>query len=272
MLGRNDEALAQCFEKADRYWAIPLNGARGLSRQPDRSIQAGKSTAHSGMAQAYHRHGPERGGGRGIQQGDRNLSRSIPTPTSAAAMPAPRSASTEPALADYNEAVRLGPGLLARLQQPRRAARRDGAGRQARLPITTVPSSSIPASPAPIASAAACFRGEARTTGPWRISTRRSGSGPSDAGGYKDRGGVLVRLGQYERAIDDLNRAIELDPEPGRRLPEPRGGLQQPGPVRAGDRRPEQGHHARPQECRGPHEHRARLLHDRPVRAGRSRA
>ena len=41
---------------------------------------------------------------------------------------------------------------------------------------------------------------------------RQPGSVPTTPADYKDRGGVLVRLGQYQQAIDTLNRAIELDP------------------------------------------------------------
>ena len=36
---------------------------------------------------------------------------------------------------------------------------------------------------------------------------------PTRAGAYKDRGGLLVRMRQFDRAIDDLDEAIRLDPK-----------------------------------------------------------
>src|SRR3954454_9440287 len=109
MLGRYDEALAS-FEKANRYWSIPLNGARGLSPWQTSSIQAGKSTAHSGIAQAYHRMGrndeavEEYGRAIAIYGSDPNAY--IGRGDALAAL-----GRNEQALADYNEAVRIGPGF-----------------------------------------------------------------------------------------------------------------------------------------------------------------
>ena len=46
-----------------------------------------------------------------------------------------------------------------------------------------------------------------------RTSTRRSGSTRSGATAYQNRVAACNGLGQYERAIDDLTEAIGLDPE-----------------------------------------------------------
>jgi tetratricopeptide (TPR) repeat protein len=209
MLGRNDEALAS-FERANRYWSIPLNGARGLSPWQTRSIQAGKSTVHSGIAQAYHRMGrndeavEEYGRAIAINPGDPNAY--IGRGDALAAL-----GRDESALADYNEAVRLGPGfsrayssrgeLLAELGREEAALAdfdwalqvEPGFARGYRLRGGLL-----------------SRRGENdRALADLDTAIRLN---PDNPGGYKDRGGVLVRMGQHRRAIDDLNKAIELDP------------------------------------------------------------
>ena len=49
--------------------------------------------------------------------------------------------------------------------------------------------------------------------GPGRLRRRSSACLPSRAGAYKDRGGLLVRMRQFDRAIEDLDEAIRLDPK-----------------------------------------------------------
>ncbi len=64
---------------------------------------------------------------------------------------------------------------------------------------------------------------------------------PARAGAYKDRGGLLVRMRQFDRAIDDLERGHPARSQACLRLSESGCGVQWSGPVRPGDRRPEQG-------------------------------
>lgn len=209
MLGRIDEALAS-FQKANRFWAIPLNGARGLNPWQTSSIQAGKSTAHSGIAQAYHRMGrndeavEEYGRAIAINPGDPNAY--IGRGDAMVAL-----GRGESALADYNEAVRLGPGysrafsgrgeLLAEMGQEEaaladfdRAVQVDpGFARGYRLRGGLL-----------------SRRGQNdRALADFNEAIRLD---PEDPAGYKDRGGVLVRMGQHRRAIDDLDRAVALEP------------------------------------------------------------
>ena len=136
----------------------------------------------------------------------------------------------EQALADYDRAVQLDPGFAYALRcgGPALAARpeRPGAGGFRR-------------GDPPPSRRRRRIQGPGRSPGP---------DGPVPAGDRRPEQGHRAR------------------PEPGDRLSQSRGRVQQPGPVRAGDRRPEQGDQARPEERRGPHEHRAGLLHDRPVR------
>jgi tetratricopeptide (TPR) repeat protein len=209
MLGRNDEALVS-FERANRYWSIPLNGARGLSPWQTSSIQAGKSTVHSGIAQAYHRMGrndeavEEYGRAIAINPGDPNAY--IGRGDALAAL-----GRDESALADYHEAVRLGPGYsrayLSRGELLAERGQEDAALADFDRALQVEPG----------------FARGYRLRG--GLLSRRGQNdraladldeairlNPDDPGGYKDRGGVLVRMGQHRRAIDDLDRALELDP------------------------------------------------------------
>lgn len=209
MLGRNDEAL-KSFEKAARYWAIPLNAARGLNGSQTRSIEAGKSSAHCGMAQAYHRLGRN---GEAIDEYNRAITILGTDPNAYIGRGNARVAleQTDEALADYNEAVRLGPGssrayssrgmLLADLGQEDRALA--DYSRAIELDPGFAHAYSL-------RGALLAQRGQNdRALEDYESVVRLR---PGDASGYKDRGGMLVRLGQYERAINDLNRAIALDP------------------------------------------------------------
>ena len=136
--------------------------------------------------------------------------RLIPTPTSAGVIAGSRSVTTIrplPTTTRQSGWGRTTPGPI-----PVEASfwKRWGKTHR-RKPITIVPSSSTPASPTPSGCAALLSRRgqNDRAIADIEASTRLR---PDDAGGFKDRGGVLVRLGQYQRAIDTLNRAIELDP------------------------------------------------------------
>ena len=177
----------------------------------DSSIQAGKSTVHSGIAQAYHRLG-------------RN----------------------DEAVEEYGRAIAIHAGDPNAYIGRGDALRRARAGTSRPSPITTRPFAWARASRGPTAAAASCSPRWGKTRPRWPISTvpsqvepgfargyrlrggllSRRGQNdraladfdeairlsPDDPAGFKDRGGVLVRMGQYRRAIDDLNRAIELDP------------------------------------------------------------
>jgi tetratricopeptide (TPR) repeat protein len=209
MLGRNDEALAS-FEKANRLWSIPLNGARGLSPFQTGSIQAGKSTVHSGIAQAYHRMGRN---DEAVEEYARAIAINASDPNAYIGRGDAQAAlgRNESALADFNEAVRLGPGysrayssrgeLLVEMGQDEAALAdfdravqvEPGFARGYRLRGGLL-----------------SRRGQNdRALADFTEAIRLD---PDDPAGYKDRGGVLVRMGQHRRAIDDLDRAIELDP------------------------------------------------------------
>lgn len=209
MLGRHAEALRH-FELAQRYWAIPLNAARGIRPGETDSIQAGKSTAHAGAAQAFHRLGrneealAEYGRALAILPGDSNAY--VGRGDVLAAL-----GRNEEALADLNEAVRLGPSNARAFS--RRGILLADLGRD---------------------DEALADQGHAVQLDPtfghaWRlratIYSRRGQNDlaladldravelqPDDAGTLKDRGGVLVRMAQHQRAIPDLDRALKLDP------------------------------------------------------------
>jgi len=209
MLGRHDEAL-KSFERANRYWAIPLNGARGLSGSQTRSIEAGKSAAHCGIAQAYHRLGRN---DESVAEYDRAIAILGTDPNAYIGRGDALAAlgQSDRAAADYNEAVRLGPNssrayssrgtLLAELGQE------DGAMADYDHAIQLDPGSAHAYS---LRGALLSRRGQNdRALADYDAVVRLR---LDDPGGYKDRGGVLVRLGQYQRAIADLNKAIERDP------------------------------------------------------------
>ena len=264
MLGRNDEALARLREgrppldhPAQRREGAEPVADIARSRRARARPTAAWPRPITGWVGTTRRSRNTAGRSRSI--------RATPTPTSAAAMPAPRSASNESALADYNEAVRLGPGfsrayssrgkLLAAMGQDEAALADLRPCRPARSRLR--PRLSPPRRPALAAGPERPGPGGFRRGDPPQSRRPRRiqgpGRGPGSAG--------PVPAG--DRRPEQGHRAR---PEPGHRLPQPRGGVQQPGPVRAGDRRPGQGDHARPEERGGPHEHRAGLLHDRPVR------
>ena len=209
MLGRNEEAL-KSFETAERYWAIPLNAARGLNRNQTRSIESGKSTVHCGMGQAYHRLGRN---DEAIDEYNKAIAILATDPNAYIGRGDARVAleQTDLAMADYNEAVRLGPGvsrayssratLLADLGQD------DGALADYDRAIQLDPGF---AHAYRLRGTLLSRRGQNdRALADFDSAVRLR---PDDPGGLKDRGGVLVRLGQYDRAIDDLNKAIALDP------------------------------------------------------------
>jgi tetratricopeptide (TPR) repeat protein len=209
MLGRNDEAL-RSFARATRLWVIPLNGARGLTARHTSAIEAGKATAHSGLAQAHHRMGRN---DEAIEEYNRAIAIDPRDPNAFIGRGDAYAAldQQQRALADYDEAIRLGPGysrayssrgiLLAAMGQDERAL--SDYDRAIQVDPTFAHAYKL-------RGALLSRRGQNdRALVDYDQVIRLL---PSDSGAYKDRGGVLVRLGQYQRAIQDLNKAIELDP------------------------------------------------------------
>ena len=80
-------------------------------------------------------------------------------------------------------------------------------------PILTAPSRSIRKTPAPSASARIPSAPPAVSTARSPTPTRRCGSIPSDAKAFDNRGNVFNNNRQYDRAIEDYNEAIRLDPK-----------------------------------------------------------
>ena len=180
----------------------------GLNGSQTRSIEAGKSAAHCGIAQAYHRLGRN---DEAIDEYNKAIAILGTDPNAYIGRGDARVAleQTDQALADYNEAVRLGPGfsrafssrgmLLADLGQE------DGALADYDRAIQL---------------------------------------DPGFAHAYSLRGAVLSRRGQNDRALADYR---VRGPAPARRSRRIQGPGRGPGParpVRAGHRRPEQGDRA----------------------------
>ena len=234
MLGRNEDAL-DSFSQAVRVWNGPAsmmerffpientagsrsltlfsvpNTARGLSRQ-----DVGPDSPGAG-------HGPQRHGAGLSSTGTETRRRSASTTVRSQIYPSDPNAfigrgdchlalgEADRALADYNEAVRLGPGYSRAYASRGKLLETKGDWDKAEAdydraiqldPSFTYAFACVPG----------CSPAEDRTTRPWPTPRRPADRAPR-CRRLKDRGGILVRTGQYQQAIEELNKAIELNPK-----------------------------------------------------------
>ena len=267
MLGRDQDASRASSDRCalEPPWNVPLVYPAPATANMIR----GRAGAYEGLGQAYHRLGqdaaaieaynqaiaidptdPNAFAGRGdvlagataVRSGDRRLHRG------------------DPARCD----------ALAGLRQPGDRAATAWAATRRRWPTWTGPSRSTRSSPRRTATGAPRMRVGGRTSLALADYDALIKLMPENAGAYKDRGGVLVRLGRFDGAIKDLDEAIRLDPKRATAYQNRGVGLHRPGPLRAGDRRSDRGDPARPGECGGLLQPRARPFRDRRVRPARS--
>ena len=154
--------------------------------------------------------GPERGGDRRVQPGDRAQPRR-PERLCRPRRRLRRARPLDPALTDYNEAIRLDPNHSRAFASRGTCCHRQGEiDRGVDATSTRPPARSglRPRPPAPRRLLSYLGQNE-KALADYDALIQAN---PKDAGALKDRGGVLVRMGKYQRAIEDLDKAIPLDP------------------------------------------------------------
>ena len=118
-----------------------------------------------------------------------------------------------PAIADFDQAIKLNPTLRVRVLQPRQRLLRQAATTTARSRTTTRRSSSIRTTRWPTTTAAMPTATSATSTAPSPTRTQAIKLQPDYALAFNDRGLAYGAKGEIERAIADFDQAIKLNPK-----------------------------------------------------------